>query len=345
MKRAFLLPLFSLFLWAFTSLAHAETFSIIPEPALSTDQFVTLTSYKESSDGTVTGAGRFLTIQYTSSFLLHGYVAILHEDLTYNPADMYNFTLPATKDGLARIDLGQLTTWTPSAHQYYLSFLSDAEKTDTQFGQMSIEPASFSDTVSAGIGHFFTAEPYWVSSMHMLRGYRIYTVSLSLILGTFLLFLLVGATIVKRGFRPELLLGIIVCTLLFYSARVTTDLGLMSAKHLSTWTQNHTFAQSGDLHTIAKAVQKQAALDSRPPHVSVCFSSTDYYAKLLRYLVYPIPVHMAGDILPETTQVLMTRHLQAKEENGIVHCDNINQALTKIQSFPDGSILYSVPAS
>lgn len=332
---------FALFLSGF-SLAHAAETHIRPSRALSSDQYTILAGYQESADGTVVGRGAFLKIVYSSSIELNGYVAIMHDDATYNPAEMNSFTLPADSDGTAIIDLRTLPTWTPGTHIFYLSFLSSSAQTDTQFKEMTLIAPQFTDTISAAFSHLFAVEPYWVSSAHLLRGYSMLHVSFSLILGIILVLLTVIVILRKRSASIPLILTWLLLFSFFYSTRVAADLAIHTVAHIKDWSTSHTYAQAGDLYSAAEVLKKDIEARGTPASVSVCFSSTDYYAKLLRYLLYPVPVILEGKLTPDTTHVLVTHDLDWDETDGVLRCGSINAPVTLIQSFPDGSVLYSI---
>ncbi len=315
----------------------AETY-ITPVRALSSDQYTILSQYRESADGTVEGAGAFLKISYTSSVDLNGYVAIMNNDLTYNPAEMNSFTLPANKEGVAIVDLRTLPTWTPSDHTFYLSFLSSTVQTDTQFQEMSLIAPKFTDTITASFLHLFATEPYWVSSAHLLRGYSMLHISASMILGIILLLWIIIILLKKRSLGTPLILTSIIAASLLYSARVAVDLTLHTINHVKEWTTDYTYTQAGDLYSIADVIKKDPSAKS----ISVCFSSTDYYAKLLRYLVYPIPVKLEGTLTPDTTHVLVTHDLNWTEKDERLVCGSIDVPATLIKKFDDGSVLYSI---
>lgn len=325
-----------------TTPAFSADTHIRPVRALSSDQYTILSSYQESADGIVEGAGAFLKIGYTSGVDLNGYVVIMNPDQTYNPADMNSFILPEDRNGTATLDLRTLPNWTPSSHLYYLSFLSPSVQTDTQFSEMTILPASVLDTVSAAFLQFSSIEPYWVSSMHLLHGYRVLNTSFALILGILLLMSTLFFIIRKKSAAAPAIFLTLIAGLLFYSARFTTDLTVHSLTHVKEWITTHGFGQAGDTYNVADALKKHAALTRSPAAASVCFSSTDYYAKLLRYLVYPLPVTMSGQLLPATTHVVVTHHLNWSDDNGNLRCGSINHPATLIESFPDGTALYSL---
>lgn len=324
---------------------YAAQIHVEPIQALSTDQYLALSQMKYSAEGKVDGVGATLKIAYSSSNDLYGYVAIMNDEGVYNPADMYSFLLPADASGIAFVNLSALTTWTPADHHYFLSFLSSNPHTDAQFTEMAIEPAGFFHTLSAAVHHLWSIEPYWVSTMHMLHGYRILGQDFSVILGCFLLVAVCVVISIKQAAGFSLAFGILLSGFLFYTLRFDADLMRMSVGQLHEWMTVHSYAQAGDTYSVADAIKKEASASGKPAAVSVCFDSTDYYAKLIRYLVYPLPVTMSGTILPQTTQVVVTRSLHYKEEDGILHCGGIDHAVTKIQSFPDGTILYSIPRS
>lgn len=339
MSRRF--RLFSVFLGLLlpASLLAAEL-TITPELALSSDQYGVLSSYKQFSEGSIAGAGARLSFEYSTSDELNAYIAILDDTGFYNPADLYHFVLPATQGQRVHVKLNALTTWSPGHHVYYINFVSNAETTDAQFGQMLVTPSTFIQTVGAIITHPFSLEPFWVSSAHLLRGYRILSTSLSAILGLILCIGIAVLLIIKRKEALYQLLGILVAAVLLYNLRVSTDLTIHSVKHLHSWMTNYSYGEARDTYGAADSL---IADEIENKNVSVCFDSTDYFAKLFRYLVYPVPVTMTSDITENTTHVLVTHALEWNYENGILQCGNINKAATKISEFPDGTVLFSLP--
>lgn len=327
-------------LWS--TVAYADEFHIIPEPALSSDQFSILSQYKQFSEGQVEGAGPHLKITYSSSIALNAYVAILYDDDTYNPADLYHFTVPATKDGTVIIDLSALTTWTPFHHRYYLSFLSNEELTDTQFTDMVILPGHISDLIRAVFTHILKEEPFWVSSMHLLRGYKILNVSFTLILGVALCIAATVLLLHKRSCSIPSVLILLLIGYLAYDIRMSVDLAVRTALHLKEWTSLHTYGEARDIYSVADALKKDAAMRPTPSAASICFDSTDYYAKLIRYLAYPIPVTLTGSQLPVTTHVIATHSLTWTDSGGILRCGGINHPAKRVREFDDGSVLFSL---
>ncbi len=343
MRRANVLPLFFIFcFFSGVPVLHAKDLVLVPVPALSSDQYTILSNYASSADGTIEGAGGKIRISYAAGMPLHGYVAIMSDDWNYNPADMYSFQLPAAEDGIAIVDLTALTTWTPSKHRYYLSFLTTAENSDAQFKEMALLQPTAVETIGAAFRHFLTLEPYWVSSAHLLRGYRVLNTPFVNIEAFILLVTVFLIFVLKRFRNISSLFSVLLVLSFFYTARFTTDFTILSIRHLHEWFTVHTYAQAGDLYSVADLLKTESKKSSQPLAVSVCFSSTDYYAKLLRYLVYPMPVTMTGTLLPATTHVVVSHDLQWSESGSILHCGGIHQKAAKIKSFSDGTLLYSI---
>lgn len=323
----------------------AENMKIRPVLALSSDQSQILASYKEYSEGSVQGAGSRLQISYHSGSPLNGYIAIL-EGTTYNPANLYHFLLPADASGTATIDLTALTTWNPAVHSYYLNFLSDADRTDTEFTQMQFLQTTASDLIGASLQHLIQVEPYWISSAHLLRGYTILGIPFSILL-ELLTLIIIGIILLRKGTHAAApVLCILIASTFFYALRFDIDLLVYTKRHLNEWWSNHTYGEARDLYSVSNALKGDIALHPEiSASVSVCFDSTDYYAKLIRYLLYPIPVSITGSIDHSSTHVLVTRKIDWKYDGGILTCGTSNRLARKIQSFDDGSVLFSIPSS
>jgi hypothetical protein len=315
---------------------------IRPTLALSSDQYHALSTYKEYAQGIIDGNGAKLTIGYTSSIPLNAYIAVIEDNGTYNPADLYQFALPAAHAGAVIVDLTALSTWSPGSHSYSLSFLSDAEHTDATFNEMTFVPGGVADTVGAATKGIFQIEPFWVSSAHILRGYRILDVPFSIILGCTAILVAVMLLVWKRKTSGiAIALMVMLVGIFLYDIRFVGDLTIFSVDHTKHWLTDGTYGEAQDLYTAASMV-KEEAKKGHAGSISVCFDSTDYYAKLLRYFVYPMHVTMTGALKADTAQVLVTHKLTWSYDGNILHCDSINAPATLVKDFADGSHLYLI---
>lgn len=338
MKRNLRLLLLSVVLASPLSVSAADP--IVPMHALSSDQYNILASYKQYSEGTVPGAGSAIAITYSSSVPLNGYVAILDANGSYNPADLYHFTMDAAQNETVTLDVTALTTWTPSYHTYYLNFLSNADITDTQFHNMAVVPASFIHILKASVRHPFLMEPYWVSSSHLLRGYRSLSTPLPLLLAIAGIVAAVVIVFVRKKnlVAPMFILLAVVTSL--YMIRVSADLAIHTVKHIAEWTAAHAYGEAHDMYSVADALKEKR---NDLTNVAVCFDSTDYYAKLLRYFLYPTPVSLTKTADEHTTHVVVTHALNWTFEGRALTCGDITVQATQLESFPDGTVLFSVP--
>lgn len=330
-------PIVALVLFA-CPLAAGASDLLVPTLALDGEQFSILSDYRESADGMVNGAGSRLRITYHSSTPLNAFIAPMIDDTAYNPAQMYRFVLPATSLGTENIDLTALSSWSPAHTNYYLSFLSGKEETDAEFSEMTIHGGSFFTTVSAAFFQLWQSEPYWVSNAHLLRGYFILGIPFSVVFG--LLTIIVATAFFVRKKR-QLAITILLMGVLLYNLRFGIDLLRYSVTHVREWETSHTYGEPQDLYEVADA------LNAMPNvlHVSVCFDSTDYYAKLLRYLLYPTNVHINQSI-EKATHVVVTRKIDWDYTNGILRCGtSFTHAATKLKEFPSGSIIFSLTQS
>ncbi len=343
--KSILLPFSFFAVLLFAIPCKAENVRIRPVLALSSDQSSILASYKEYSEGSVQGAGSKLRISYHSSSPLNGYIAIL-EGTTYNPANLYHFLLPADAGGTATIDLTALTTWNGSAHSYYLNFLSDADDTDAEFSQMQFLQTTAGDLIGASLQHLMQVEPYWISSAHFLRGYTILGIPFSILL-ELLTLIVIGIILLRKGTRALApVLCILIASTFLYALRFDVDLLVYTERHLNEWWRKHTYGEARDLYSVSDALKNDIALHPETSaSVNVCFDSTDYYAKLVRYFLYPIPVSITGKQEDKMTHVLVTRKTQWSYDGTILHCGEINQRAKRIQTFNDGSALFSLPSS
>jgi hypothetical protein len=209
---------------------------------------------------------------------------------------------------------------------------------------MEFLPTSGGDVVAAIIGQFMQPEPYWVSTIHLLRGYRILNIPFTLIAGL-LLVIATGCVLMrmKRSGIP-IVLAVLIASTLLYELRFAADLLAYTDRHLTEWWTHHTYAEQQDLFTVAQVIQKNIDADhDEHTQVSICFDSTDYYAKVFRYLLYPVPVSIVGGLNENVRYVAVTRKGDWSYENGMLQCGTINHRAEKIQSFNDGTVLFRIP--
>ena len=319
--------------------AFAETFVLQAEPALLRDNTAILAANRQSTEGIVEGPGDTLRIFYGSSVPLEGFLAPLLEGGSYNHGDMLYFHLPPSADGQALVDITAIPSWSPRHAAYFLTFVSASEETDAVFREITLSSDnSLPHLFGVILRHFFTPERFRVSSFHLLFGYRILNIPFTVMIGL-LLFLAVGCVLYAKRASTALLptgLATILCFLLLYQARFAVDLGVLSFRHLREWYGQHTYAQAGSMYAIAEEMPRDTQ------GIVVCFDSTDYDGKLLRYLLSPIPVYLANQSNRPFDRIYVSKKLDWSYEDGILTCGDVHAPAQLEQEFPDGSSLFSL---
>lgn len=317
-------------------LAYAATIDIDPVPALSIDPSFVLRSYEEVSEGSIDGAGTHLRITYRSSVPLTGFIAPFLENRSYRPQDLLMFTLPASLQQVsAEIDLTRSSSWSPGSRSYYLSFLSSQTGTDTQFSDMQLIARRSLPAIA--FSHLLEAPGFPISSYHFLPPYRILGHSVSIILGVTLLLIILAAWVARRA-SCLFLCTLVLCTFLgVYQARSAVDRLILSVRHVGEWWRDGTYGEARSTYVIGEHILSQYQDGMR---IGVCFDSSDYFAKLLRYNLYPIPVTIG--LHDSNTHALTIRMTTHAFREGMLHCGNKTFPATLLQEYPDGSAFYAL---
>jgi hypothetical protein len=190
----------------------------------------------------------------------------------------------------------------------------------------------------------FTLEKFQVSVFHTLYGYRMIDVPVIPIIGGLLLvlsaFLLYRAK--KKDVFPAKAIGVVVVLLLVYQARFAVDLARHSYTHLASWYGNHRYEQADAAYAASELLVREQELYPRQSIFTyVCTADSDYYAKVLRYAVYPQGVTVAPTSQTRVTHVLV-HHAKASFDDDILVCGNFTGKARVIHTLPDGAVLYSL---
>jgi hypothetical protein len=68
----------------------------------------------------------------------------------------------------------------------------------------------------------------------------------------------------------------------------------------------------------------------------------NFYPKMLRYFLYPIPVSTELKDIPRATHVVVASKLQWSYDGKTLVCGAIAKPAKEIATFPDGSVLFAV---
>lgn len=309
---------------------------VVPVPALGAAVAEIARNAGQMAEGTIQGGGRWLRIAYRSDAPIAGFVVPFQGEAVYNPLDMLRFDLPA-EGTTVDVDLSVSPSWSAAPKTYLLMFSAPAGGTPPEISGIEILPATAGDSVGAAAAHALETESFVVSTYHRLRGYRVLGHDV-LPVAFALLLLAVGFVVLRTKADAAVpLFGLALVAHVLFGARVDLDLARLTASHLAEWTSAGTYGEAGDTYALARDIT-ELPTDAR---VAVCFDSTDYFAKLLRYLALPITVTIGtGD--PGATHVAVVRKIDWSYEAGRLRCGSIDAPATLLAEFPDGSRLFAL---
>lgn len=315
--------------------AQQDVVRIAPVPALGTEIADVARTSEQMAEGTVVGAGRWLRIAYRSGVPIVGFVAPMRGS-QYNPVDMLRFDLPETDAAVVEIDLAASSSWNPTEKTYLVSLASPASALSPEIQGVEIVPGA-GGVAGAAAWHLMAPESFAISTYHRLRGYRVLGVGVVPTLAVLFAAACGIVAVRRRAAALASLLGLALGMQLLYGARVGADLVRLSFAHGREWSRG-SYAEAGSAHALADAVREIA--DEQDVRLAVCFDSTDYAAKLLRYDLYPIPVAWTGEIARDATHVAVVRKIDWSFEDGRLRCGDMNVDATLLEEFPDGSRLF-----
>ncbi len=297
------------------------------------------------------GEGSTMKLAYQSSEKLTVYMVPLSESEGFVPTDFLMLTLPATSEGLAEIDLTVSPGWTTKKTTWLLHLMT--KNKDAKAGFMSVEflPAGPKTSIQAAFRHFFRTEPYIPSSYHSLRGYRVLSKDMTLILGLLLIVTSVIAVLIAKKESKLAILIVVLCTFqAVYGLRFGLDLLRFSSEHLTGYAEG-IYDEAGSVYQIAPMLHSLAAQQKKevPTSVFICRSGTNYKEKILRYFAYPIRISADATHASMSDYVLVMNardwNIQTIAEENIskqvLQCADLRFEVNQIASFPDGSILFS----
>lgn len=326
----------------------AETITIEPSLVTASDTVErALQLNKGRASTSIEGRGSRLNISYTASEPIDVFMVPLRSDKTYVPMDFMHFTLPKSEQGSVRIDLTVSPGWTPKETTYLLNLLTTSDNVNADFTDLSFEETSLLTVITAGLRHLFTVEPYTPSSYHALRGYRIFGISLTTVLGLVTV-VMAGAlfALTKTEKRLSRITTLLTIVTLLYGVRFSVDLLRFTHEHLVGY-MDGIYDEAGSAHQIGRTITDISQQSTTPVRVTVCRDGTNYKEKIVRYVAYPIPVSEVST--GATLALVMDKNdwntemtIDARGSKRTLHCGSINQTAQKVTDFPDGSILFSL---
>lgn len=292
-----------------------------------------------TSNVAVEGRGGYLRIEYSSSHAIDADIAPMVVAGKFDPSDLVHFTLPAGKDQRVLVDLRQSPSWSPWKSRYYLAFYEPAKGARVDINTLRTEPAGLGKALAAALQQLQRREEYQASTPHKLQGYGGIGISLAFIIGVAGI-LAALATYRNKGITGFLAAGVIATGL--YGLWFGTDLLRWSVGHASSWITQGTYGQAESMYLVAEELQEEAERGHPANGVFVCTNSTDFRTKILRYLVFPVPVSIQAEDVNNVTHMLVDDISDWSYQNGVLHCGRIDGPATKVREFADGSVLFSV---
>lgn len=334
--------------------AHAEALKITAVSVASSGPVEkALLENRGRATTSIEGNGAILRLTYKASQPLTIYMVPLSAENTFVPTDFLLLTLPTTEAGTAEIDLTISPGWAPRNTVWLLHLLTKDENADTGFATVEFVPTPVTTILTTFFRHLFRVEPYSPSSYHALRGYRIFSVSVTILLGIALVLCCIAALLLsKKSQKLQMLTLVLVSCQLLYGLRFGIDLLRFTHEHHGSFVTG-TYDEAGSVYLVALTIRdlaEKSAMQEEKMTVLVCRSGTNYKEKLLRYFAYPIRI--SSDSKHEVTAqyVLVMNALDWSIEevtmNGsnkqILHCEDQTFEVKKLSDFPDGSVLFSL---
>ncbi len=293
--------------------AQADTLYVTPYLIESSDPITrALTTNKGHASTTIEGNGEAVQIGYSSNQPLEIYLVPLKPDTSFVPTDFVGLRLPAATRQEAVIDLTVSPGWSPKPLSYLIYILSPDLQADAGFYSVEFVPASTISIARAAWRHLFTPELYTPSSYHALRGYRMFAVQVTVVLGIAVVILGLGLLFFKKRFNgPRTALIVLVAALLVYSARMSVDLVRFSIEHVREYYTAGTYDEAGSIHVIAQVVTDKYTQASNPQFsVYICRDGTNFKEKLLRYFAYPATVSAEAPATQTASLVLVMNKIE-----------------------------------
>lgn len=327
-KRSIVLIGCALFLGVTTAYAATEL------PVTLLQDTATLNAVLEAKQGfasaMIEGEGAFVDISYFASEPIDVFMVPLQANDSYLPTEFITASLPAAKEQTVRLDLRNTPGWKPTHQRWLMNVVSPSAETDAGFTNVTFVSSTLSQTLEALLRHLSIAEPYGPSSYHALRGYRALGTSVPVVVGIFLL--LATAVLWKLKGTGTAIGSIVIITLLF-QLRFGIDLLRFTHEHLSSYAHG-TYDEAGSVYEIAKTLKNDQSLTA----LFVCYDGPDFQEKILRYLLYPVPVSHDGSGF---SHAVVIGSPDWAGEGGTLRCREQSMKIAaQPQEFTDSSLLW-----
>lgn len=325
------------------SSSAAATLRITPTLDLGSEEALARAQATEKTDFVFGGKGDRLRIVYTSPVRIDVDLAPRRRGAGFDPTEVLHFTLPPGAHTEAVIDLTQTPGWSPLEKEYHAYFASPPGGKDAEIETIDFLPWTLGTLLMTAARNLATRDTFQVSTFHALRGYNMLGFSLSIIIGATTI-LIALATLLRRTSRTRALAPVLVTGMLLYTAWFGVDLARFTTRNLREWYAEGLYNKAGAAEAVADAIQKEASASPTPLFVHVCHDTTDFYAKVLRYLLYPTPVSVRAEDVARATHVVVAGKLSWSFHDGTLTCGSVTGPARELATFRDGTVLYaSIP--
>lgn len=330
--------LLSLFLaLAMLAPSGAAALDIVPDRDLAGKMALPRRAAGEIRPLTVRGKGDRLTIWYRATEPVELDIAPLRTADEAEFSDVTYATLPPGEEVRADLDLTASPGWAPWERDYHLSFFVP-EGGSLAIEGMQFRSASLGVIALAALRGLGERETWQVSIVHVVRGAKVAGVPRTVLFGLLALAGAGAAYAVRRERRVTL--ATLAVGALAVQALFGAELLRFTLAHASAWLRDGTYAANGSAEEIAEMIVAEASASPRPVLLSVCTDSTNYLPKVLRHLLYPIPVSWEEEDIPRATHLLVAGSPAWSFDGRTLACGGASGAARKIREFPNGAMLF-----
>lgn len=289
---------------------------------------------------TIEGSGDRLEITYISPDPIALDIAPQRRGSSVDPAEILHVTLPAGEH-TAIVDITATPGWSPLRQAYVFWSFTTEKGAKAEISGIRFLPASYGSILNAALHHLSIRETYQVSLHHTLRGTMTLGWPFALPVG---ILTLVAAGVISRLRRRAFVLPALITLsigALLFGAWSGIDLTRFTVSNLRDWYGKGIYSQAGSAALVSERFRKEARRSSDSPLLYVCHDKSDFYPKMLRYFLYPLPVSSKPEDVMHATHVIVARTLSWKYKEGLLTCGGLSGNAKKIAEFPDASVLFA----
>ncbi len=297
----------------------------------------------------LTGNGDRIEVRYGSTSPVDALIFFSDGKQQLDITTALSATLPAGNDEDMTLDVSRSPAWSAFSNDYQIYFL--AKDAGTRIQNVSLIPVPFWRFPLIGVSQLFSPEPYQPSSYHRLKGYAVFGIPLPVLALVITVVCLIVLWIPRRwrSQKNRMTVCVLLIVFLLYGARFSIDLLRMTASELTQWETHHMYEQAGSAYAIADALKQdsQAHFGTGTPSVLLCNEGNSFIPALMAEQLFPLGVVTQTENEQTPDYVIAFQPAVPSTPSG-AHVENVRcgdatiSGLTRLQSFPDGSILYAM---